>query len=88
MSFTLHPCFLAIAMNASARLSKLFGVATPGHLGLSASGESDPYGEPRGAALSLHRRAQQLRRAFSAVAARVGTLQLPAFVRAGECPAS
>ena len=43
--------------------------------------------EGRGAFLSPSGAAASAR-AFSAVAGRVGTVQLPAFMRAGECPAS
>ena len=74
-------------------VGQLFGVANAWPSGLSARGESAPLRESqmvlegRGAFLSPSGAAASAR-AFSAVAGRVGTVQLPAFMRAGECPAS
>ena|SRR5215204_3613993 len=50
MSLTLHPCSLAIAMNASARLGNSLALRNAWPSGLSARGESAPYyyGEPNG----------------------------------------
>src|SRR3954447_963305 len=50
MSLTLHPCSLAIAMNASARLGNCLELRNAWPSGLSARGESAPYyyAEPNG----------------------------------------